>query len=240
MLDDPGGSIRAAREAGVGRMISVGIGLESCREAIAFARSEEFISAAIGVHPHDASSLDAETLVQLESLARTNEVVAIGETGLDYYRNRSTRDDQRRAFISQIELARKLGKPLLVHSREAQEDTLEILRGHAGGLTVVLHCFSLVDRVTECAESGYFMSIAGNLTYRNAQDLRRACQHIPETLLLTETDSPFLAPMPHRGKANQPAYVAFVLEELSKIRGVSVEELAQQVAKNFQHAFPGS
>lgn len=237
MLDDSQQSIENARAAGVSSIVAVGIDLKGSRAAINHASDYAEVAATVGVHPHDTAAFGKAELDELRQLAGRDEVVAIGETGLDYYRNRSPRDAQQRAFISQIELARDVDKALIVHSRDSAEETLELLRAHAGGLTVILHCFSLVELVRECAESGYYMSMAGNVTFKNAGALRQAAADIPERLLLTETDSPFLAPEPHRGMENQPANVGLVLERLASIRQVPSGRLAEQVAANYSRAF---
>lgn len=218
-------------------MISVGTDIASSRAAVEYARSEKMVLAAAGVHPHDAVKLDDSTMSELSDIAVQNTVVAIGETGLDYFRDRSPRVEQQRAFIDQIQLAADTGKPLIVHSRDARDDTLKILHEQARGLVVILHCFSLVDDVAACAREGYFMSVAGNVTYKNARKLREAAAAIPAELLLTETDAPFLTPVPHRGEANQPAYINHVLSMLAEIHQAEEYRLAEQIADNFRRVF---
>jgi len=238
LLDDPAGALQASRAVGVSRIISVGIDLTSSLRAIEFAGENEEVTAAVGIHPHDSAQVNDDALVELKSLITGSEnVIAVGETGLDFYRNRAPRDLQEAAFISHIELARMSELPIIVHSREANGEVLELLERFASGLTVILHCFSLCDHVELCAERGYFMSLAGNVTFANAHELRKAAATIPEKLLLTETDSPYLSPVPHRGQKNEPANVLFVLEEIARLRRVSPEELAASVAGNFQNAF---
>ena len=237
MLDDPGRALAAASAAGVCRIMTVGTDLETSRQAVAFARSRAVVSAAVGIHPHNAAAAGSDSMKQLEEIARSAAVYAIGETGLDYYRDRSPRDVQKEAFSRQIELARRCNLPLIVHSRDAGEDTLAILAAEADGLTVVLHCFSLYRHVDRCAESGYFMSIAGNVTFGNAADLRQASALIPTDLLLTETDAPFLTPVPHRGKENSPVHIPLILAELAAIRGASPGDLADNIHRNFTNVF---
>ncbi len=240
MLDDPDTVIDKAGETGVGRILAVGIDIRSSRAAVDFALRHAGVAAAVGIHPHEAASLDDEALEQLERLVASDAVVAVGETGLDYYRGRSPREAQQRAFVQQMELARRSGKTLVVHSREAARDTLDLLQRHADGLTVVLHCFSLSEYLDECVESGYYMSIAGNVTFRNAVDLQKAATAIPGRLLLTETDSPFLAPVPHRGEENRPGNVGLVLEFLARLRGAGASQLARTIAENYGRVFKGS
>lgn len=235
--EEPGQAVEEARRHGVGHLVTVGINLKSSRLAVEAAGAYAGVMAAAGIHPHDAGAIDAESIAGLEALARSPGVAAIGETGLDYYRNRAPAKEQKAAFIAQIGLARRFDLPLIVHSRDAASDTLSILEQHAGGLTVILHCFSLTDRVEECARRGYFMSLAGNVTFPKAIELREAARAIPAHLLLTETDAPYLTPVPYRGRPNTPANVRFVTAELALLRSVDPEELAAQVLDNFQKAY---
>lgn len=238
LLDDPEGAIARAKEAGIERLVAVGIDLPSSRRAVEFSAAHEAVYAAVGIHPHDAITVDDDAISGLHALATDSEkVVAIGETGLDYYRDRSPRKSQKEAFIQHIGLARDTGLPLIVHSRQAAEDILEILEINAKGLTVILHCFSLHDQVGLCARRGYFMSVAGNVTFPKATALREAVKSIPDDLLLTETDSPYLSPVPHRGKKNEPAYVCHILEEIARLRGNRPEHLAGLIHRNFLAAF---
>lgn len=238
LCGDPDQAIAEAAAAGVSRIIAVGFDLETSRRAVDIAGRHAGVSAAVGIHPHDAAGFDATALEELSGLARDPAVVAVGETGLDYYRDRSPRAAQKKAFISQIELARREGLTLMVHTRDAAKETLEILGDHAGGLRTILHCFSLYGQVEECARRGYFMSVAGNVTYPKATELKEAAAAIPAGLLLAETDAPWLTPVPHRGKPNRPALVPLVTTELARLRREAVEELAAQVLANFQAAFP--
>lgn len=238
LLADPEDALIACREQGIRQLISVGIDIASSRKAVAYAAQHPEVLAAVGIHPHEADDADAGAISELESLAlNSSKVVAIGETGLDYYRDRCPREAQKNAFIKQIELARTLDIALIVHSREAHEDTLALLDEHARGLTVILHCFAIFDKIDICAERNYFMSIAGNVTFPKAVDLREAASRIPDHLLLTETDSPYLTPVPNRGKPNNPANVRYVLSEIAHLRGMSPEALANRINRNFHTAF---
>ncbi len=239
LLDDPRQAISDCRQAGVDRLIAVGIDLASSRMAAGFAGQFPEVVAAIGIHPHDAAAVDDDAISELEAIAIANpgQVVAIGETGLDYYRDRAPKDSQQAALIRHIDLARKTALPLIIHSREAGDDILALLGEHAGGLTVILHCFALFGKEKECAERGYYMSVAGNVTFAKATELREAATRIPANLLLTETDSPYLSPVPKRGKPNAPENVRFVLEEVAALRGDDPAELARLVHENFQTAF---
>lgn len=237
MLPDAVAAVEEARAAGVTGILTVGTDAQSCREASGYADRLPGVFASVGFHPHGAAGFSDADLDLLGALAGEEAVVAIGETGLDYFRDRSPRDRQQEVFRKHISLARDTKLPLIVHSRDSAEDTLSILDEDAGGVTVVLHCFALAEHVEECAERGYFMSIAGNVSYKNAASLRQAAGRIPAELLLTETDSPYLTPEPHRGKPNCPAYVVHVADALADIRGVSVPELADTTRNNFLRAF---
>ncbi len=237
MLDDPREALAAAAAAGVDRLLAVGIDLESSRRAAELAATRPEIDAAVGIHPHDAAGVEDEAIARLARLARREGVVAVGETGLDFYRMKSSRREQERLFRAQVSLAREAGLTLVVHAREADRQVLEILAEEAAGLTVVLHCFSLVKHVEECAEAGYYVSFAGNVTFPGADDLRGAAAAVPGHLLLSETDSPFLSPVPRRGRPNHPANVKYVLETLAAARETGVEALAETVMQNYRRAF---
>ena len=222
--------VEAAAEAGVTRMLTVGIDGASCRQALATAEDFPQVYAAIGRHPNSATGFDDADFAELEALAAHEKCVAIGETGLDYYRDYAPATDQRRAFEAQIELARSTGKPLVIHTRAADDDTLAVLHERAGGLRVILHCFSMADRVEEClAHPGWFFSFAGNATYPRAQELRSAALRVPADRLLVETDAPFLSPQPVRGRPNQPANVTMTAQALALERRVEYAELERAV-----------
>ena len=242
MLDHPDGALTAAATAGVGTVVSVGIDLATSRRAVALAERRAGgawpkVAATVGLHPHDAARLDDPLLAELEELAGRPGVVAIGECGLDFYRDLSPRDAQRRAFVAQIDLARRVGLPLVVHTREAGDETMELLARHADGLTVVMHCFSLPANVDECNARGYHASFAGNLTYNNAGGLRAAAVRLHEDLLMVETDAPFLSPVPYRGKPNSPARVALTAAALAEVRGTSLAHVAAVTTANARRAF---
>ena len=230
-------AVLEATAAGVARILAVGIDIDSSRLAIGYAGRFRHVLACAGLHPNETAAAGDDEFAELESLARQPGCVAIGETGLDYYRERSPHDVQESAFIRHIELARATRLPLVVHTREAAADTLRILKQNAQDVTVVLHCFSLSGKVAACARRGYLMSLAGNVTFKKTADLREAARLIPPELLLTETDSPFLTPVPHRGRPNRPANVAHVTAELARARGVSLRELAGLVLANFDRTF---
>lgn len=237
MLPAPALAMGEAREAGVTAVVTVGIDLPSSHEAVRLAGEQPDVWATVGIHPHEAHRCTEELLVELDELADEERVVAVGECGLDYYRDLSPRDDQRRAFVAQIELARRHGLPLVVHVREAGEEALGLLAEHAAGLAVIMHCFSLAAQIDDCVERGYYASFAGNLTYKNAADLRAAAARIPEDRLLVETDAPFLAPVPYRGQSNHPALVRHTAAVLAEVRGCSLGQAALVTTANARRVF---
>ncbi len=221
--------VAAAESAGVTRILTVGTDGASCRAALAAAEAFPQVYSAIGRHPNYATGFDDTDLAELRALAAHPRCLAIGETGLDYYRDYAPRSDQERAFSAQIELARELGKPLVIHTRAAEEDTLEQLASQAQGVSVVMHCFSMPTHLDECLERGYAISFAGNVTYKSATDLAQAAQQVPEDRLLVETDAPYLTPQPVRKHPNQPAFVAHTAAFIARLRGVSTDELGAAV-----------
>jgi TatD DNase family protein len=222
--------VHDAVEAGVTRMLTVGTDGAGSRAALEAAEDFPQVYAAVGRHPNEATGFDDADLAELRALAAHPKCVAIGETGLDYYRDHAPRPDQARAFSAQIELARELGKPLIIHTRAAEDDTLAMLNEQAGGIRVILHCFSMAQRIEEClGHLDWWISFAGNLTYPKAQDLRAAALRVPADRLLVETDAPFLSPQPVRGKPNQPAYVVHTAQALAVERRVAYEELEAAV-----------
>jgi TatD DNase family protein len=222
--------VEAAAEAGVRRILTVGTDGASCRAALSAAEAFPQVYAAIGRHPSEATGFDDADLAELRALAAHPRCVAIGETGLDYYRDHAPHSDQARAFSAQIELARELAKPLVIHTRAAQEDTLATLVEQAAGLRVILHCFSMAERIEECLrQPDWWISFAGNVTYPSAQPLRAAALRVPAERLLVETDAPFLSPQPVRRKPNQPAYVVHTARALALERRMPYEELERSV-----------
>jgi TatD DNase family protein len=222
--------VATAEAAGVTRMVTVGTNGVSCRVALAAAEAFPQVYAAIGRHPNEATGFDDADLAELQALAAHAKCVAIGETGLDYYRDYAPRADQERAFYAHIELARSVGKPLVIHTRAADEDTLSVLAERARGVRVILHCFSMADRVQEClAHEDWWFSFAGNVTYKSAADLRAAAALVPSDRLLVETDAPYLTPVPLRGRPNEPAHVVHTARAVAEVRSVEYEELEAQV-----------
>jgi TatD DNase family protein len=221
-----------AEAAGVRRILTVGIDSSSCRLALQLAEDFPQIKVAIGRHPNGATGFDDADAAELAALAAHDDCVAVGETGLDYYRDRAPRADQARAFEAQLGLAREIDKPVVIHTRDAEEDTLAALDRHGAGLRVVLHCFSMPDRLDQCLERGYWISFAGNVTYPRAPELRGAAARVPPDRLLVETDSPFLAPQPVRGKPNEPRHVTATAAIVAEARGIAYEQLEAEVERN--------
>ena len=228
------GVLARARAAGVRRMLTIGTGVETSRAAVALAGREPDVWAAVGIHPHDAASADDTALAELERLAGVARVVAIGETGFDFFRDFSPRDAQARAFRAQLALARRLGKPVVVHCRDAHAETLAILAearvGDTGG---IMHCFSGdLDVARRCLDLGLLISLAGPVTYPKARALPDVARAVPADRLVIETDCPFLPPQPHRGKRNEPAYLTITAARVAELRGEPLEDLAARTTAN--------
>jgi TatD DNase family protein len=222
--------VAAAAEAGVNRIVTVGTDGASCRAALAAAEDFPQVYAAIGRHPNAATGFDDADFAELEALAAHEKCVAIGETGLDYYREGAPEADQKRAFAAQIELARATGKPLVIHTRAAEDDTLAILNAQAAGLTVILHCFSMGERVQEClAHENWWLSFAGNCTYPKNGELMTAALAVPADRLLVETDAPYLSPQPARSTPNQPARVVMTAQAIAAERRIGYVELERDI-----------
>ncbi len=229
--------VELAVSAGVTRMLTVGTNGSSCRAALAAAEAFPQVYAAVGRHPNEAHGFDGADLAELEALAAHPRCVAIGETGLDFYRDYAPRADQERAFSAQIELAKATGKPLIIHTRAADDDTLAMLAAEAEGVCVVMHCFSMADRLEECVDRGYMISFAGNVTYKSAADLAEAAKRVPGERLLVETDAPYLTPQAVRKHRNQPAFVTHTAAFVAELRGVSPSELGTTVERNAARVF---
>jgi TatD DNase family protein len=227
--------VARARDARVERIVSVGTGLESCRETLAIAQRHEGVFAALGVHPHQAADPDAAAVEDLRELLADPRAVAVGETGLDHYRDYAPRDRQLELFERQLELAAELGKTVVIHTRAASDETAAALADFAR--TVVLHCFSAPELLSVALERGYYVSFAGNVTYPRAEELREAARAVPRDRLLAETDSPYLSPQARRGRPNEPANVVHTLAVLAKARDEPEDELAQQLDANATAAF---
>jgi TatD DNase family protein len=226
--------IQRACDNGVESIITVGIGIHECRQALKLAEQYPFVYATLGIHPHNATDLDSASLDFLEKNASHAKVVALGEMGLDYYRNLSPQDAQRRCFSAQLGLARSLKLPVVIHDRDAHDETLEILRQEkAHEMGGVLHCFSGdVAMAFACIDMGFFISIPGTVTFKSARVIQDVVRSVPLKHLLIETDCPFLTPVPHRGKRNEPAHVRLVAEKIAEIKQLHFDEVARATAEN--------
>ena len=233
--EEPEAILDRARTGGVTTVVTVGTGIDSCRAALTLADAHDGVVAALGIDPHRAATPDAERLDELRPLLRHPKAVAVGETGLDDFHRFATLDEQRRLFRAQLELAEELRKPVVIHSRAAVAETANELAGFRG--TVVLHCFSEPELLPVALERRYYISFAGNVTFPKAVELREAAAQVPTHRILAETDSPFLAPQPVRGRPNEPAYVLHTVRVLADTRGEDAGELAAQIEANAVAAF---
>lgn len=235
-LDEDADDVLArAWAAGVSRVIAVATTVAGARDALAIADRHEGVYASLGIHPHEAGGEDAEHVDDLRELLQHPLAVAVGETGLDYYRDYAPHDAQQRLFDRQLALARETGKPVVIHTRAADDDTATRLLEHDG--VVVLHCFSSPPLLGPALERGWYVSFAGNLTYPNAYDLRAAARRVAADRVLVETDSPYLSPQPVRGQRNEPAHVIHTVETLAQLRGERAAHLALQIDENAAAAF---
>ena len=233
--------IARANAAGVEKIIAVGGAgdMSSNTEAVALADSFPNIYATVGMHPHDAKDVGADELRALRELTSHPKVIAVGETGLDYYYNHSPHEVQRRVFAQFIGMARETGLPIVVHERDAAQEAAELLRSEgARELHGVIHCFTgNYEAACDYLDLGFYLSFTGIITFKNAEPLRDVVRKVPLERMLVETDSPFLTPMPHRGKRNEPAFVRLVAETVAKVKGISLEEVAERTSQNVQDLF---
>jgi TatD DNase family protein len=231
----PAQLVERARAAGVTRILTVGTTVAGCREALALAERHEGVCAILGIHPHEAGEAGPAALDEIRELLAHPRAVAVGETGLDYFRDYAPRAAQRELFERSLALADELGKPVVIHTRAADADTTAALAGFSG--TVVLHCFSSPPMLDPALEHGWYVSFAGNVTYPKAPELREAAARVPADRILAETDSPYLAPQPVRGRENEPANVVHTLRTLAETRGEDPDELAARIDANATECF---
>jgi TatD DNase family protein len=233
--DDADDVLARADAAGVRRVIAVATTLAGAHAALALADAHDGVYACLGIHPHEAGGEEAGRVDELRALLDHPKAVAVGETGLDYFRDYAPHDAQQRLFGAQLALARDAHKPVVIHTRAADEDTLARLVAHDG--PVVLHCFSSPPLLEPALEHGWYVSFAGNVTYKNAYELRAAARRVPADRLLSETDSPYLAPQPVRGQRNEPAFVRHTVDALAALRELDADELAAQIDANATAVF---
>ncbi|MFW6029611.1 MAG: TatD family hydrolase [Halanaerobiales bacterium] len=226
--------IAEAWDKGLSYIVNVGADMLSSKRSLVLAQEYPFIYATVGVHPHEASELDEEALTKLREFAEDDKVVAIGEIGLDYHYDNSPRDIQREAFKKQLLLAKELDLPVVIHSREADEDTLKILKEYYPGMKAgIMHCFgSDLKMARECLDLGLYLAFGGVITFKNAGKLRDVVKEVPLERILIETDSPYLTPVPFRGQRNEPKFVRFVAEKIAEIKDISLIEVAETTTAN--------
>ena len=234
-LEDADEAVGRALAAGVRRIVTVGTGIDSCRRALAIAERHDGVFAALGIDPHRAGTPEADRVDELRGLLEHPKAVAVGECGLDYHYGADRKTEQQTLFAAQLALAAEAGKPVVIHTRAANDDTAAALARHPG--TVVLHCFSEPHLLRAAEEHGWYVSFAGNVTYPKATDLRLAARVVDARRLLAETDAPYLAPQPVRGRRNEPANVAHTLAELARVRGADPDELGRRIEANAAAAF---
>ncbi len=227
-----------AQQAGVQRALVVGYDLPSSERAVNLAENKPALFACVGVHPHDAHSATNETLAQIESLAKHPKVMAIGEIGLDFYRDLSPRSAQYEAFRAQMQLAQTLNLPVVIHCREAYDEVLSIL-SEFPKVKGVLHCFSgTAEHAERGLALGYYLGIGGVVTFKSAESLRQIVRTMPQDRLLLETDAPYLAPHPYRGKRNEPAYIPLIARQVAELWGISLDALSKLTESNAEALFP--
>jgi TatD DNase family protein len=232
------GILAEAKSVGVTRLLTIGYDLPSSRWAADIAVVHRDIYAGVAVHPNEAHDATPEVLAEIEELARQPGVRAVGETGLDYYRDWASKEDQHASFRAHIEIARRTGRALVIHDREAHDDVLRVLAEAGAPDVVVFHSFSGDHEMArKCADAGYFMSFSGPITYKNAGNLREAARVAPPELILVETDAPYLPPVPHRGKPNAPYLIPLILRCLAEVKSLDPDELATTINSNGETAF---
>ena len=225
-------------ENNVGLILNPGCDVESSRKAVSYANKYPFVYAAVGIHPDEVGCLNEENFAQMKELFKEEKVVAVGEIGLDYYWDNEPREVQKKWFIRQLELARELDLPVLIHSREAAADTMEIMKEHAKGLSGVIHCYSYSKEMAqEYIKMGFYIGVGGVVTFKNAKKLKEVVENIPLTSIVLETDCPYMAPEPNRGKRNNSAYIRYVAEKIAELKGITYEEVVEQTEKNAREMY---
>lgn len=225
-------------ENGVGTIVNVSASYASCERVTDMVRDYPFLYAAVGVHPDEVGDLNEESFARMKALFTREKVVAVGEIGLDYYWEKESHEIQKKWFIRQLELAGELGLPVVIHSREAAADTMEIMKRYAKGLKGVIHCYSYSrEMAKEYVKMGFYIGVGGVVTFKNARKLKETVEEIPLASIVLETDCPYLAPVPYRGKRNHSAYIRYVAEEVARLKGLSCEEVIRQTEKNAKELY---
>jgi len=230
--------INRARKVDVKYIVNIGFDIDGCRKGIELAEKHKGLYATVGIHPHNASQLNENVLDKLRKLSENPKVVAVGEIGLDYYRNLSPRHTQKKAFEAQLFLVEELDLPVAIHDREAHADTLKMLSKFKGKIKGIMHCFSGSKEMAEqCVGFGFYISFAGPVTFPNSHKLQEIAKSIDLNKILLETDSPWLAPQDMRGKRNEPAFLPFIAKKIAKLKGISMDELAEATTENAKEIF---
>jgi len=230
--------IERAFSGGLAAIVNIGYDLNASREAVQIANNHKNVYAVIGIHPHNAKTIRTDVLASLRELAQAPKVVAIGEIGLDYYRNLSPRQQQTEAFEEQLQLAKELQLPVVIHDREAHADVLQVIRKFGNEISGVLHCFSgSIEMAEEASKLGYMISIAGPVTFPNARRLHQVVEHLPTESIVLETDCPWLTPQSKRGKRNEPAFIVETAHKVADLKGIQVDELAEITSRNARRLF---
>lgn len=225
--------LKSMHDGGIGLIVNAASTLESWGKIQRLTEEYPFVYGAVGIHPDEAGTLTEEHMSEMERLLDLEKIVAVGEIGLDYYWDNESHDVQKKWFIRQLELAKRKDMPVIIHSREAAADTMEIMRGYASGMRAVIHCYSYsVEMAREYVKMGYYIGIGGVVTFKNAKKLLNVVKEIPLTSIVLETDCPYLAPVPYRGKRNSSLYLPYVAEKIAEIKGVNIEEVVRQTEEN--------
>ncbi|MBQ5659958.1 MAG: TatD family hydrolase [Lachnospiraceae bacterium] len=227
------------KEHGVGTIVNIGASMRSCKTTLALAEKYPFVYGALGVHPSDCGKMTEEDIQWIKANAANEKIVAIGEIGLDYYWDNVERDVQKKWFVRQLEIAKEIGLPVIIHSRDAAQDTLEIMKSeHKDTTGGVIHCFSYgVEMAREYLNMDYYIGVGGVLTFKNGKKLKEVVEYAPMDKLVLETDCPYLAPVPYRGKRNSSLYLTHVVEEMAAIKGMSVEDVIRVTAENAKRLY---
>lgn len=236
--DDRKDLLLSMQENGVGTIVNVSATYNSCEKVVDMAQQYPFMYAAVGIHPDEVGSLNEETFAHMKELFQRKKVIAVGEIGLDYYWDNESHDTQKKWFIRQLELARELNLPVLIHSREAAADTFEIMKEYGQGLKGVIHCYSYSKEMAkEYVKMGFYIGVGGVVTFKNARKLKETVEEIPLSSIVLETDCPYLAPEPYRGKRNHSAYIKYVAEKIAELKGTTYEEVVNQTEKNAKEMY---
>ncbi len=231
--------LESMKEHGVGTIVNIGASMRSCKTTLALAEKYPFVYGALGVHPSDCGKMTEEDIQWIKANAANEKIVAIGEIGLDYYWDNVERDIQKKWFVRQLDIAKEIGLPVIIHSRDAAQDTLEIMKSeHKDTTGGVIHCFSYgVEMAREYLNMDYFIGVGGVLTFKNGKKLKEVVEYAPMDKLVLETDCPYLAPVPYRGKRNSSLYLTHVVEEMAALKGMSVEEVIRVTAENAKRLY---